>query len=124
MIGLAGLEAKINPTTTPDKVAFILENIAFINRPTAVLSFTTLFILVVTRTIKRRFAAKYHWVSFIPEIFLTVVLSTLLSKAYRWDKHGISILGDVALSKDASLFNFPLVEDNLSWLKRTTPTAM
>lgn len=124
MLGLAELEAKVNPTTTPDKVAFILENIPFISHPTAVLSFTTLFILVVTRTLKRRFTAKHYWVYFIPEIFLTVVFSTILSKVYRWDKHGIPILGDVALSKDASLFNFPLVEDNLAWLKNTTPTAM
>jgi MFS superfamily sulfate permease-like transporter len=124
MIGLAGLERTVNPTTTPDKVAFILDNLASVNKPTAVLSFTTLFILIAARTIKRQFTAKYHWVYFIPEIFLTVVISTLLSSAYRWDKHGIAILGDVTLSKDDSYFNFPLTETNLGWLKSTTPTAM
>lgn len=124
MIGLAGLEAQVNPTTTPDKIAFILDNLSSISRPTATLSFTTLFILVILRTMKRRLTAKHHWVYFVPEIFLTVVFSTVLSRAYRWDKHGIPILGDVALSKDDNLFAFPLNDANLDWFKKTTPTAM
>jgi MFS superfamily sulfate permease-like transporter len=124
MIGLAALERTVNPTTTPDKVAFILDNLGSVNKPTAILSVTTLFILIAARTIKRKFTANHHWVYFIPEIFLTVVISTLLSSAYRWDKHGIAILGDVALSKDDSYFEFPLTEANLGWLKSTTPTAM
>ncbi|KIM31499.1 hypothetical protein M408DRAFT_260748 [Serendipita vermifera MAFF 305830] len=124
MLGLAGLERIVNPTTTPDKVAFIIDNISSINKPTAILSFTTLFLLIFMRTVKRHFTAKHHWVYFIPEIFLTVVVSTLLSSAYRWDKHGISILGDVALSKDDSYFQFPLTDMNLSWFKVTTPTAI
>ena len=124
MVGLAALERTVNPTTTPDKVAFILDNLSSINKPTAILSFSALFLLIAMRTLKRQFTAKHHWVYFIPEIFLTVVVSTLLSSAYRWDKHGIAILGDVALSKDDSYFNFPLTDTNLSWLKSTTPTAM
>jgi MFS superfamily sulfate permease-like transporter len=124
MIGLAGLERELNPTTTPDKVAFIIDNIGSISKPTAILSFTTFLILVIARYTKRHFTAKHHWVYFIPEIFLTVVISTVLSSEYRWDKHGISILGDVALSKDDSYFELPLTEKNLNWFKSTTPTAM
>ncbi|PVF96042.1 hypothetical protein CPB86DRAFT_710075 [Serendipita vermifera] len=101
MIGLAGLERQLNPTTTPDKVAFIIDNIGSISKPTT-----------------------HHWVFFIPEIFLIVVLSTFLSSQYRWDKHGIPILGDVALSKDDSYFELPLTDKNLNWFKVTTPTAI
>lgn len=124
MLGLAGLERTVNPTTTPAKVAFIIDNLASINRPTAIVSFITLFFLVSARTIKRRLTKKHHWVYFIPEIFLTVVVATVLSSQYRWDKHKIAILGDVSLSKDEKYFDFPLREANIRWLKRTTPTAM
>jgi MFS superfamily sulfate permease-like transporter len=124
MLGLAGLEATVNPTTTPTKVAFILDNLASINKPTAVVSFTTLFILVSARTVKRHLTKNHHWVYFIPEIFLTVVVATFLSSEYRWDKRGLAILGDVTLSKDEKYFDFPLRDANVQWLKKTTPTAM
>lgn len=124
MVGLAGLEREVNPTTTPDKVAFIIDNIGSINRSTTLLSFTTLFILVTIRYLKRHFAAAHGWVRIIPEIFLVVVISTFLSSVYRWDKRGIAILGDVALSKDDSYFDFPLRQENLDWFKATTPTAI
>ncbi|KAG8801370.1 hypothetical protein FRC17_006668, partial [Serendipita sp. 399] len=124
MVGLAGLEQQVNPTTTPDKVAFIINNIASISRPTTIVSFTTLAILVAARFIKRRLTKSHHWVYFIPEIFITVVISTFLSSVYRWDKYGIPILGDVTLSKDDSYFAFPMQEDNLKWFKATTPTAI
>ena len=124
MVGLAGLEREVNPTTTPDKVAFIIDNLSSISRPTALLSFTTLFILVTIRYLKRHFAATHGWVRIIPEIFVVVVFSTFLSSVYRWDKQGIAILGDVALSKDDSYFDFPLRQENLKWFKVTTPTAM
>ncbi|KAG8840483.1 hypothetical protein FRB91_006040, partial [Serendipita sp. 411] len=124
MVGLAGLEREVNPTTTPAKVAFIINNLSSISRPTAIVSFTTLFILVTGRFVKRRFTKTHRWVYFIPEIFITVVVSTFLSDMYRWDKRGIAILGDVALSKDDSYFAFPIQDDNLKWLKITTPTAI
>lgn len=124
MVGLSGLEQQENPTTTPDKFMFLVTHLSQANRATTILSFSTLFLLVGIRTLKRRYSPTYHLVFFIPEIFIAVVLSTALSQAYRWDKHGVSILGDVALSKDDSYFDFPLTENNLTWLKSTTPTAM
>jgi len=124
MVGLAGLESTVNPTTTPAKVAFILDNLGSINKPTAILSFTTLLILIVARMMKQKYTEKHRWVYLIPHIFLTVVVSTLLSSAYRWDRYGIAILGDVTLSSDRSYFEIPLTKTNLEWLKKTTPTAM
>ena len=82
MMGLEDLAHSMNPPpqTTPEKVLFLIENaVAHGKRLTTIISFSSLFILIIFRFLKRRIMAigpRWKWVTYIPEIFILVVVST------------------------------------------------
>jgi MFS superfamily sulfate permease-like transporter len=124
MFGLVSLEEKYNPHTTVDKIEFLVRNLGNMHHPTSVIAFTTLALLVLVRQFKRRAAMRFKWTYLIPEVLITVGLSTLFCSIWRWDLDGVPILGDVKLSKDTTYFAFPASKMNLMFFKRTTSTAM
>ncbi|KAG9096048.1 hypothetical protein FRC07_010997, partial [Ceratobasidium sp. 392] len=93
MLGLTQLEHSITPVpvTTLDKFLFIVENAELHTHwLTAAISFGTLVLLLGARAIKRRLAkiAGWEWVKFIPEVFVAVVVATVLCDEFDWDAHG------------------------------------
>ncbi|KAG8929775.1 hypothetical protein FRC02_005088, partial [Tulasnella sp. 418] len=125
MLGLAHLEHLYNPHTTVDKFLFLLEN-AWTNTHTltAIISFASLTCLILARIVKARLRPHFPAIFYIPEVFLFVVLATVMCDVLDWDDKGVSILGTVDVHRGGSLFQFPLTRKNLSYLKATTSTSL
>lgn len=79
MFGLTDLQKILDPETTVQKIAFLLEH-AFtkMHQPTTIISFSALAILVVLRSIKTSFK-KYWFIYRLPEVLVVVLASTCMS---------------------------------------------
>jgi hypothetical protein len=76
MIGLVALENKMNPESTLDKIIFLLEfSWSDHHKPTMLVSFGALFVLIFMRTLKGYFRRTW-WIERLPEVLFVVVLST------------------------------------------------
>ena len=84
MLGLVGREHVVNPHTTLEKLKFIIENAAtHEHRPTTLISFGSLAILVILRNLKHtRFVQKYWFIHRIPEVLIVVIVSTSADYLY------------------------------------------
>ncbi|KAI0657719.1 sulfate anion transporter [Cubamyces menziesii] len=124
MLGLTNLEHVLQPKSTLDKLFFLVENVfTHAHRLTALISFGALAVLVGMRTLKR--AGKRYWFIYrLPEVFIVVVVSTLLSDEFDWDQDGVEILGSVPINTGSSFLQFPLRKVTMRFLRRTTSTAV
>ncbi|KAF9155584.1 hypothetical protein BG015_009367 [Linnemannia schmuckeri] len=78
-------------SSTVEKVAFIVENFGHIHYLTTIVSFSSIAFLLSFGSIKKRLT-KVPFLAFIPEILLCVILYTVLTGVFRWDKDGLAIL--------------------------------
>ncbi|CDO72606.1 hypothetical protein BN946_scf184985.g25 [Trametes cinnabarina] len=124
MVGLTNLEHVLQPKTTLDKFFFLVENaFTHAHKLTATISFGALAVLVGMRSFKR-VCRRYWFIYRLPEVFIVVVLSTLLSDKFDWDKDGVEILGSVPINTGSSFLQFPLRKITLRYLRKTTSTAV
>ncbi|KAF8911625.1 sulfate anion transporter [Gymnopilus junonius] len=124
MFGLSELLHVLDPETTFEKAAFLFRYaLSRMNPVTTIISFSSLFALVALRYIRNRFKGIW-WIYRIPEVLVVVVVSTMLSAKFQWDKDGVDILGAVDVHTGGSFFEFPLKHSNFKFLRRTTSTAV
>ncbi|KAI0740680.1 sulfate anion transporter [Earliella scabrosa] len=124
MFGLTQLEHALQPKSTLDKLLFLIENaFSHAHRLTTVISFGALVILVAMRTFKQA-CQRYWFIYRLPEVFIVVVVSTILSDNFDWDQDGVEILGSVPINTGSSFIQFPLSKMTLRYLRKTTPTAI
>lgn len=82
MFGLAKLMHELDPETTLEKIAFLLEYTwSHSNRLTTLVSFGALFSLIAIRAIKNQFK-RYWFIYRMPEVLLVVIAST--GKWFQW----------------------------------------
>lgn len=123
MIGLVALENKMNPESTLDKIIFLLEfSWSDHHKPTMLVSFGALFVLIFMRTLKGFFRRTW-WIERLPEVLFVVVLSTIISGYLRWDKEGVDILGVIPIKTGGHFFSLPL-KQSISYIRGTTSTAV
>lgn len=124
MFGLTALMRAADPEHTFEKVMFLVEH-AFTQSKwlTTTISFTALGSLVALRSFKSLFKNTW-WIYRLPEVLIVVVVSTILSSQFRWDKDGVDILGAVSISTGESFIEFPLSGSNIKLMHRTTSTAV
>ncbi|KAG0379026.1 hypothetical protein BGX24_001948 [Mortierella sp. AD032] len=91
-------------SSTVEKVAFIVENFGQIHYLTTIVSFSSIIFLLSFGSIKTRLT-KVPFLAFIPEILLCVILYTVLTGLFRWDKDGLAILAPA----DAGGFRLPSI---------------
>ncbi|TBU22922.1 sulfate anion transporter [Dichomitus squalens] len=124
MFGLTELEHVLQPKSTLEKLLFLIENaFTHAHELTTFISFGALGVLVALRTFRMTFK-KYWFIYRLPEVFIVVVVSTILSDEWEWDKDGVEILGSVPINTGNSLVQFPLRHMTLKYLRKTTPTAI
>ncbi|TFK83243.1 sulfate anion transporter [Polyporus arcularius HHB13444] len=123
MFGLTQLEHVLQPKSTLDKLFFLIENaFTHAHKLTTIISFGALSILVAIRSCKQAFK-KYWFIYRLPEVFIVVVVSTMLSDEFGWDQDGVEILGSVPINT-GTFVQFPLRKMTLRYLRRTTSTAV
>ncbi|GLB37828.1 putative STAS domain containing protein [Lyophyllum shimeji] len=124
MFGLVALQRTLHPDTTFDKVLFLIEH-AFTkaNFRTTMVSFGSLLALVALRYLKN-LCKRWWFIYRLPEVLIVVIVSTILSAEFRWDKEGVDILGAVPITTGGSFVQFPVRSITLKYLRRTTSTAV
>ncbi|KAJ7154873.1 sulfate anion transporter, partial [Mycena crocata] len=124
MFGLSALMQQVHLESTWDKALFLVEHvIQNASATTTLISFSTLAVLVGFRVIKGAFQ-KYWWSHRVPEVLIVVIISTLLSQQFHWDKDGVEILGAVPLGSTKGFVQIPFQAANLKYLRRTTSTSI
>jgi MFS superfamily sulfate permease-like transporter len=124
MFGLAALEDQVRPETTLDKALFLVEYVwTHSHRPTTLISFGVLFVLIFLRLFKESFKRTW-WIYRLPEVLLVVIASTWVSNELHWDQDGVAILGSVPISTGKHFFKLPLSSHTYPFLRGTTSTAI
>lgn len=73
---------------------------------------------------KKRLQPRYPSVAYIPDRFLVVVLSAILSWQLRWDKYGLEILGEVKSTSGNSFpFHWPFQIDHMKQVREAMGTS-
>ncbi|KAG8917829.1 hypothetical protein FRC01_002180, partial [Tulasnella sp. 417] len=125
MLGLSQLRRELQPVTTVEKFFFLLEYAwTKTHVLTATISLGCLSFLILTRMIKTSLRKKFPGIFYVPEVFLLVVLFTVLCEALGWGDEGVAILGEVHARGGGQLVANPLSKRNLSYLTDTTSTAL
>ncbi|KAL0264779.1 hypothetical protein SLS55_000731 [Diplodia seriata] len=107
-----------------EKLIFIIRHAGQSHSLTCAVSFGAFFTIMFFRELKKRLQPRYPGVAFIPDRFVVVVLSVILTWRYRWDEHGLAILGDVNTA-GGHLFkvHFPFDFSHLKYASSAFETA-
>ncbi|KAF1850453.1 uncharacterized protein K460DRAFT_327341 [Cucurbitaria berberidis CBS 394.84] len=124
-MGLARLAAdQVSHGSCLDKVVFLFQNIGRAHGLTAAMSFTAFAIIMFFREFKKRLQPRYPTVAYIPDRFVVVVLSAVLTWRYRLDQQGLAVLGDVNTSGKLFSVHFPFETSHLKYASDALNTAL
>lgn len=99
-------------SSTVEKLWFIIGNFSHIHILTTIVSFSSIFFLLSFGSLKKR-VTKFSVLQFVPEILLCVIIYTVLTAVFRWDKDGLAILGSTK-AKGFLLPSIPAVPEGVS----------
>ncbi|KAH6629678.1 sulfate transporter family-domain-containing protein [Boeremia exigua] len=123
--GLARLAAKhVAHGSSLDKLVFLVKNIHRAHKLTCAMSFAAFFIIMFFREFKKRLQPRYPSVAYIPDRFLVVVFSAILTWHYRLDQHGLAVLGDVNSSGALFSVHFPFDTSHLKYAGDAVNTGL
>jgi MFS superfamily sulfate permease-like transporter len=118
---LLAKEAGVSHESTLTKIHFIFMNIHHSHALTAAVSGISVAIIMLFKKLKARVQKRHHWIVFIPDRFLVVVISAILAEALSWQDDGLEVLGPV--SAGSFEINFPFTHSNLPKIRDALPTA-
>jgi MFS superfamily sulfate permease-like transporter len=76
------------------------------------------------RELKRRLQPRYPSVAYVPDRFLVVVLSAILTRQLRWDKFGLEVLGEVkSTSGNPFPFRWPFQVSHMKHIREAMGTS-
>ena len=107
-LGLAKLAEEVGGVShgsSMTKLHFLLGNINQASGITSAVAGISFFIIMVFREMKKRLQPRFPSVAYIPDRFLVVVLSAVMTWQLRWDKMGLEVLGEVK-SRSGNPFPF------------------
>jgi MFS superfamily sulfate permease-like transporter len=82
------------------------------------------FLTVHRSELKRRLQPRYPWVAYVPDRFLVVALSTILTWKLGWDKQGLRILGSVQSTTGSPFpFHWPFVPSYMTHIREAMGTS-
>lgn len=139
--GLARLAAQqVAHGSSLDKLVFLVKNIQHAHKLTCAMSFTAFGIIMFFRyahpsiqmsclltpyrEFKKRLQPRYPNVAYIPDRFVVVVLSAVLTWHYRLDEHGLAVLGDVNSSGSLFSVHFPFDTRHLKYAGDAVNTGL
>ncbi|KAG7531952.1 hypothetical protein FFLO_03959 [Filobasidium floriforme] len=124
MVPMLGLAQYVHGNTiTPfEKLILICSYIGETNLWTAGLSLVSLTWLIGARLFKQHLRAKVPALKYIPEIFILVVVSTIVTDVYKLDLKGITVLGKLEAGSGLP-FGLPFQPKLWKYAHETFPTA-
>lgn len=124
-MGLAHLAAdQVSHGSCLDKAFFLVRHVRQAHPLTCAMSFTAFAIIIFFREFKKRLQPRYPSVAYIPDRFVVVVLSALLSWRYRLDQQGLAVLGNVKSSAPIFSVHFPFETSHLKYASDAVNTAL
>ncbi|KAM5445286.1 hypothetical protein MaudCBS49596_007643 [Microsporum audouinii] len=109
--------------SSAEKLMFLIRNVLYSHGLTCAVSFSTIAIIMVFRVMKKHMEPRYPGVVFIPEQFLVVVLSAILTWSLGWDKKGLVILGNVKGTSNLFKFEWPFQADRVEHIRSAMSTS-
>jgi MFS superfamily sulfate permease-like transporter len=123
LIPLAKEEHIVNASTFA-KLFWILRHIPQAHMLTFAVAGASFATIMAGRLVKLRISPRHPWIYFLPDRFLVVILSAVLTYLFRWDKQGLEILGYVETSGGSPFkFQIPVQVAHLNHAKETLSTA-
>ncbi|KAF3491026.1 Lpz3p [Arthroderma uncinatum] len=109
--------------SSAEKLMFLFRNVQYSHVLTCAVSFSTFAIIMVFRVLKKHMEPRYPGVVFIPDQFLVVVLSAVLTWHLEWDKKGLAILGNVKGPSNLFKFEWPFQADRIEHIRSAMSTS-
>lgn len=106
-----------------DKILFLFRHGHEAHKLTCAVSFSTIAIVLVLRALKRRLEPRMHWIAYIPDRFVVVVLSAVFAWRFGWESQGLKILGDIRSGGRPFKVHFPFDEGNFRHVEDAFSTA-
>ncbi|KAL8673264.1 MAG: hypothetical protein Q9168_002302 [Polycauliona sp. 1 TL-2023] len=107
-----------------DKVIFLIQNVDKAHHLTCAVAFGSFAVIMVCRELKRRLQPRIPSIAYVPDRFIIVVLSAILTGVFRWDKKGLEILGDVKSSTGSPFaFRFPFIPSHMQHVREAMSTS-
>ncbi|RDL39803.1 Anti-sigma factor antagonist SpoIIaa [Venustampulla echinocandica] len=126
-LGLADLATEVggvNHGSSVDKIGFLIGNAHRASKVTAAVAGVSFAVIMVCREIKRRLLPRYPSVAYFPDRFLVVILSVILNWQFRWDKHGLEILGEIKpASGNPFTFHWPFQLQHMKYIREAMGTS-
>ncbi|KAL8976131.1 MAG: hypothetical protein Q9205_007804, partial [Flavoplaca limonia] len=107
-----------------DKIIFLARNAGEAHRLTCAVAFGSFAVIMVCREVKRRLQPRIPSIAYVPDRFIVVVLSAILTCVFRWDRQGLAILGDVKSSTGFPFaFRFPFIPTHMQHVREAMSTS-
>lgn len=106
-----------------DKMLFLFRHGHEAHKLTCAVSFSTIAIVLFLRELKRRLQPRMHWIAYIPDRFIVVVLSAVLTWTFDWERQGLPIMGDIRSEGKPFKAHFPFDEANFRHVNDAFSTA-
>lgn len=117
-------EAGVLHASTLQKALWLFQNFRNSHVLTLSVAAVSFGIIMIGRFIKKRLEKRAPYIAFLPDRFMVVVLSAILTYNLAWDQKGLQVLGNVEAPKGSLFrFNFPFQLAHLTNLKETMSTA-
>ncbi|KAK9428232.1 sulfate transporter family-domain-containing protein [Lipomyces doorenjongii] len=96
-LGLSQLAIDTGVSTQPAamKLAFIITHLPQAHGLSAAVSFISFGIIIFMRWFRSKYAKKYRFLVYIPDILMIIIFTTIMTWKLRWDQQGLAIVGQV-----------------------------
>ncbi|KAI9726700.1 MAG: hypothetical protein M1834_008635 [Cirrosporium novae-zelandiae] len=123
-MGLSRLAKDVSHGSTVEKLMFLIRNVGNAHGLTCGMAFGSFTIIMFFRELKKRLQPRFPNVAFIPDRFLVVVLSTILTWKLNLDEKGVHVLGDVRSGSGGTFtFHFPFVPSHMKHVREAMGTS-
>ncbi|KAH6689452.1 sulfate transporter 4.1 [Plectosphaerella plurivora] len=125
-LGLAryAAETGVSHGSSVDKIEFIVRNLGRAHKLTVIVAAVSFILMLVMRELKKRLQPRHNWVAYIPDRFLIVVISIILSWQLDWESQGVHVLGKVeATSGHLFTFRWPFQLSQMDIIRDSMSTS-
>ncbi|KAL8903359.1 MAG: hypothetical protein Q9207_003969 [Kuettlingeria erythrocarpa] len=124
LIHLARHVGGVTHGSSLDKIIFLVQNVKNAHRLTTAVAFGSFAVIMVCRELKHRLQPRIPSVAYVPDRFIVVVLSAILTWHFGWDEKGLQILGDVRSSTGSPFpFRFPFIPTHMQHVREAMSTS-
>ncbi|KAM3088867.1 hypothetical protein ACMFMG_000490 [Clarireedia jacksonii] len=126
-MGLADVASEVGGVahgSSVDKLRFLFNHAGEAHQLTCIVAAVSFIIIMVFREMKKRLQPRYPSVAYIPDRFLVVVASAILTWQLRWDRLDLEILGEVKpTSGSPFVFRWPFQISHMKHVREAMGTS-